>query len=130
MKIPSNNYVIIKNQNVVKSIHGESATPSDLTDSELLNIEKILVEAVGYDYTKDLSKQLFKVNVAQYGRQYIPTLNNNGEKIVWINLFCDNIELIPTDKLIVAMDGGKCYFRITINLNKLSYSGLVFNGFA
>ena len=124
-------YVIIKDEKLIKSIHGENALPSDLNNSELDKIEKILEEAVGYDYTKDLSKQgIFKVNVAEYGRQYIPAINQDGDKIIWINLFCQDFESIPIDSLILVMDGGKCYFRITVNLNTLTYSNLVFNGFA
>ncbi|MFV9482304.1 hypothetical protein ACNI3T_00625 [Christiangramia sp. ASW11-125] len=125
------NYTIIKDKAIVKSIHGEDANPSDLNNFELNEIEKILEKAVGYDYTKDLNKQgLFKVNLNEYGRQYIPSTNRKGEKIVWINLFCDDIKPIPEDRLIIVMDGGKCYFRITVNLNKLTYFNLAFNGFA
>lgn len=131
MRQNDSKYVVIKNERLVKSIHGENALPSDLNNSELDKIEKILEEAVGYDYTRDLWKQgLFKVNVADYGRQYIPAINQEGEKIIWINLFCDCFESIPTDSLILVMDGGKCYFRITVNLNTLTYTNLVFNGFA
>jgi hypothetical protein len=131
MRVPESNYVVIKNETLVKTIHGENAIACDLDNSEIIEIENILEEAVGYDYSKDLSEQgIFKVPVFEYGRQYIPTINNEGEKVVWINLFCDKIEPIPIDKLIIVMDGGRCYFRITVNLNKLTYSNLVFNGFA
>ncbi len=69
------------------------------------------------------------IDLQKYKRQYIVALNNNGEKLVWINCFCEGeIDNITRKYPYVVMDGGKCYFNIMINITKKKYFNLMVNG--
>lgn len=118
---------------------------SDLSQSELIEAEKILIQAVKQN--NELQKQNLKIHNEKYPenkwtetgyelelnklkRQYWPIINKKGEKVVWINFFCSDNEPIPTDNIVIVMDGGNCYFNIKINLTNKTYSELRINGYA
>ncbi|WP_299765279.1 hypothetical protein [uncultured Dokdonia sp.] len=52
-----------------------------------------------------------------YFRQYIPYIDKNGDRIVYINAACYKSEHWKTN-LIIARDGGDCYWQLKINLDK------------
>lgn len=56
-----------------------------------------------------------------YCKQYVGAVNSNGERILWINMFCKKeIEMFKkwkTDILFVA-DGGNCFLQIKFNWEK------------
>ena len=118
---------------------------SDLSQSELIEAEKILKKVV--EKSNETQKRNLKIHNEKYPenkwtetgfeldlnkfqRQYWPVINENGEKIVWINFFCSDNEPISTDNIVMVMDGGNCYFNIKINLTNKTYSELSINGYA
>jgi hypothetical protein len=58
-------------------------------------------------------------------------INQEGEKEIWINFFCNEWESVgwKTD-LMIVLDGGNCYFNLKVNLTNKTYSELIINGYA
>ena len=115
-----------------------------VTQYEMQRIDKLLQDAVavynlemGRKYTKwkkedpAMTSTLanFKIDLRYYKRQYITSINKDGEKEVQINCFC---EYTDDDRwqqgILYINDGGKCYFRVTVNLSKNSFSNFNTNG--
>ncbi|EPR65693.1 hypothetical protein ADICYQ_5328 [Cyclobacterium qasimii M12-11B] len=57
-------------------------------------------------------------------------MNSNGDKIVWVNFFCDHGGLDWTNVIIGADDGGNCYAHITVNLTNGSCNDILVNGYS
>ena len=63
----------------------------------------------------------------KYKHQLIPTQNDAGDKIVWVNSVCSAGREWKRRVLLVA-DGGSCYFNLYINLTKNNYDRFSVNG--
>ncbi|CAG4997364.1 hypothetical protein DYBT9275_01756 [Dyadobacter sp. CECT 9275] len=65
-----------------------------------------------------------------YDRQYVAVINQQKEREVWVNCECRG--KYDTDsykyRLVDADDGGDCYFRVKVNLDKHKYHSLSVNG--
>ena len=80
-----------------------------------------------------------EIGLMNYKRQYLPVLNDNGEKIVWINCFCVSGSNLPhfssnnpdkwNEEIIIVKDGGNCYFSVFLNLTTQRFEKLMVNGF-
>jgi len=63
------------------------------------------------------------IHLTDYKRQYIPSLNDTGQRVVWINCFCEahgedwKKNIVGLD----VMDGGNCFFNLKINLSDLTF---------
>ena len=68
------------------------------------------------------------INLNEYNRQYLPYINNKGEKIVWINCLCGKWSDKELKQLIMVEDGGTCFFNLSINLTTGEISKLDING--
>jgi hypothetical protein len=120
--------------------------PTELTQSELIEIENILKIAVeennerqkinlkkhNEEYPKNKWKETgFEIKLKGKKRQYVPVINEKGEKEVWVNFFCDDWESDNWKKdLMLVHDGGNCYFNLKVNLTNKTYSELGINGYA
>jgi len=73
----------------------------------------------------ELEKKSFK-------RQYLPVINEKGEKEVWINFFCaEHLEGNRwKTKRHRVLDGGNCYYNLKINLVTKEIYALMINGYA
>ena len=64
-------------------------------------------------------KKLFSHKKNRYFRQYLGYIDNKGDKIILINVFCENNyskeDLTRIWKIV--LDGGECYYQIEVNLN-------------
>jgi hypothetical protein len=124
----------------------ENVQSSNLSSTELIKIEKIIDKAL--EENNELQKQKLKTHNANYPskqrtetgyelkvegfkRQYVPVINEKGEKEIWVNFFCNDwrSEKWKTDIMFVH-DGGNCYFNLKVNLATKTYSELHINGYA
>jgi hypothetical protein len=121
----------------------ENNKPSDLTNDDLQRIETILNKSIK-DYNPKqerqfkkinnkhpeykLDKENFIINLTQYRRQYVASLNSKGEKEVWVNCFCEAYEKDWTKDLIIVNDGGNCFSNLKINLSTGKYYEFRVNG--
>lgn len=123
----------------------EKAQPTDLNIVELKLIEKIIIDCVS-EYNPEQRKQFneisnkypnekfklkdFIIELDRYKRQYVPIINNKGEKEVWINCFCDTWDSDWQTEILDVLDGGNCYFQMKINLTEKKYYDFMVNGVA
>lgn len=121
----------------------KDSKPTDLTNDDLLKIEKILNKCIN-DYNPDqerqfkdindkhpeykLDKKNFTIDLTRYKRQYVGVINSKGEKEVWVNCFCNTWNKNWKTNLIMVHDGGNCYFNLKINLTIGQYYELMVNG--
>ncbi|MHC1705014.1 MAG: hypothetical protein AB9846_13980 [Tenuifilaceae bacterium] len=117
--------------------------PAELTNEDFLVIEKLLKKCIDeYNPSKEkefielnsvnpnlnLEKKNFIIDLTRYKRQYIAMVNNIGEKVVWINCFCNTLGNNWKEKLIFVKDGRNCYFNLKINLTREQFYELTVNG--
>lgn len=68
------------------------------------------------------------IHLEKCKRQYLPVLNSEGEKVVWVNCFCDSWDIDWKREILVVLDGGKCYFNLKVNLDRDSCFDMLVNG--
>ena len=122
----------------------KNVKPTKLTQSELIEIEEIL-KTVILENNKEQKIGLiehnkkypeyqqtetgYELKLDGYKRQYVPVINQKGEKEVWINFFCDGFGSGNWKTEIVQVeDGGNCYYNIKINLETKEHYELGING--
>ena len=113
---------------------------SDLTNEDLEKAEELLLSALE-EYKAGQETILTKEALQSYKRQYVSYINNEGQRIIWINGFCRILE-VPTEvrlgeyealpwdwknEIIEVDDGGPCYWRATINMDNKK-GDLMING--
>lgn len=118
---------------------------AELSNDELEQIELLFTMCLQEynskkkkEYIKDnksnpklkLKKSFYLIDYVKYYRQYIPYVNKNGEKEVYINCLCDVDGYDWKTNLISVMDGGKCFFQLKINLKQNKYYSFNVNGYA
>lgn len=103
---------------------------TELTNQELAEVEQLLNKCLApkrLPTREDLESQIM---LSEYRRQYIPYINQKGEKFVWVNCFCaDRLEYWKKT-VVQVMDGGSCFFNVTINLTEKIFDKIRINGVA
>jgi hypothetical protein len=101
----------------------DAAKSFKLSDSELKVVDEVFNICVNQN---NIDTSYF-----HYKRQYVPFLNKDGQKKVWINCFCSDFgnDFTQWKKFIVLVeDGGSCFFSLIINLTDRSFSNFDVNG--
>jgi len=121
----------------------KNAKQTDLSISNLVTIENILFDCIAeYNFKQEqqfneissenpeynLDINHFIIDIEKYNRQYMPVINDKGEKEVWINCFCNSWEKDWRKERIIVKDGGNCYFNLKINLGTKKYYDFMVNG--
>lgn len=123
-----------------------NAKPTELSQAELIEIEKLINLAIKKNNENEASKLInhnknysndkwketgYELKIKRFKRQYVPVINQNGKKEIWINFFCDDWGVADwRSDLIQVLDGGNCYFSLKIDLTNKTYSELSINGYA
>lgn len=107
---------------------------ANLTSSEISDIDLLLKKCVE-DYNsslKDDKKAYFGIDLIKekYKRQYVPVVNERGEKEIWVNCFCRDFDGRWRKDIIHVDDGGNCFFNFKINLTKKKCYEFFVNGLA
>ncbi|SEO96834.1 hypothetical protein SAMN05444671_3853 [Flavobacterium sp. CF108] len=131
-----NRIVIINSSENIKWISKKAYKPWNPNKSELNIIDSVLEKAVIDKRSLFLKQQSLKELKERY-MQYLCYINDDGDKIVYINSFCK----VPTiyhngkeklldwqNEMIDIADGGSCYWNIKINISTQSYFELMING--
>lgn len=145
-------------------------TDQNITEADFLNTEKetILIDTEWNDYNDykqwnpdkndfqilreainkaiqnnefDFLKKPIIKSVKTYYRQYIPYIDENGDRIIQINAFCIIPEVPPNEgknnkwgkmdwknEFVLIFDGGNCYWQMKINIDKKEYFDFRTNG--
>ncbi|WP_245777085.1 hypothetical protein [Sinomicrobium oceani] len=144
-RAPDSTYAIL---NYKKDWHWifKDVQPSTLSETERSATEKIILRAIRENNERQI-KALeghnrkypehprtatgFELQTEGYKRQYVPVINREGQKIVWINFFCNDwIDERWKSDIVDVEDGGNCYFSLKVNLDTGAYSELYINGYA
>ena len=124
----------------------ENVDPKTLSNTELTLIEEIIVKAVSTNNEKQqnrinehnlahpekpITENGYELKLVEFKRQYIPVINTEGEKIIWINFFCHDMDVSNwKSDIIMVRDGGNCYFNLKVNLTKKTFFDFQVNGYA
>lgn len=143
--IPDSTYVILDYKSDWYWVF-KDAKPSTLTENELVEIENIIETAIKENNARQKgnlerhNKEFpdnqwietgFELTTKDFKRQYVPVVNKNGQKVVWINFFCNDWESDSwKSDILIVNDGGNCYFNLKVNLDTKTYSELSINGYA
>ena len=113
-----------------------------LSKREIKNIESILRQCIDKENADELirynaaklkdsnaQKSDYIIALKKYVLQYIVSISPNGEKIIWVNCFCEPMNGWK-DQVIGVHDGGNCFFNVMINLSKKTYYDFRVNGWA
>jgi hypothetical protein len=122
--------VIIKpGEKEFKEIFGDKYSQRTPDDYEI-GIAELQMDELFYNMKRGTVNYLLDRSPGDYNRQFVGALNENGEKIIWINCFCKP-EKENEDwkhKLIIAMGGGTCFFNFKVNVTKNEYYDFKVNG--
>ncbi len=125
--LDTNKIVILPIDTSVYSIPTYVRT-AELTNQELAEVEQLLHLCLAPKklLTKeDLESQII---LSEYRRQYIAYINQKGEKLVWVNCFCEQNFNDWKKAIVRVMDGGRCFFNVKINLTRKTFEDLMING--
>ena len=143
-KVDSVKYVVLSISKLRSKDFFKGRQDAALVRNDFFIINKLVHDAVEsynvkqktvYDsrYKKLLGKNIYKeqffINLPKYRRQYFCSLNNKGEKIVWVNCFCETKDYWKISEVFV-FDGGNCYFHMLINISTGQVSEFGTNGVA
>lgn len=122
-------YAIIPFQQSEGMPFDRTFTATALTESEIYKTDSI-VQACILINQKALPAALknhFAIDFSKYKRQYVTVINSENEKEVWVNCFCQSPSVDWTKEVVLAKDGGNCYFNVIVNLAKTTCRDFVVN---
>jgi hypothetical protein len=96
-----------------------------LSSTKSFNLTNYDIKAIDEVFKICANENNIDTSYFHYKRQYVPFLNKTGQKKVWINCFCSDLndEFTYWKKSIVIVDdGGSCFFNLLIDLNSKAYS--------
>lgn len=123
------------NQYVTWAINRNAATT--LSQKEMIYLDNLVNNAI-YDNQTGKSGGIFKIRNAPYFKQVVPSINANGEKIIYVNGVCvpekpykpydEELLKVWRNHLYIVNDGGSCYWHMLINLTARTYEVPYVNG--
>ena len=121
--VPKNSISIKLRQNDIKVI-------DSLLESAVKNYNSTINLSAAYaEVPKDFRQpKYFLIDVKDYRRQYLAFIDNNNQKFVLVNCFCDQPSPNWKHYMRSVKDGGKCYFNLIINLTTRNYFDFYVNG--
>jgi len=141
-------FVVLDNQNTVNElitrfkILPASATTASLSATELGEVKQLLTKCIT-DYNDQVSAdfkrrgekkkyaEMYQIrSLSKYKVQFVPFINEKGEKEVWINGFCSDFTTDWKTEIVHVLDGGNCYFTVRLNMSNNKCVAVGTNGHA
>ena len=112
-------------------LNKQSARPATLSNEEFEQMKSVLQKSITRHNLKNQGNNNFQIS-GHYGVQYLPYIDKEGKKQIWINGFCVNDELYqkPKTEIIEAFDGGSCFFNALIRSGTKKSVPISIHGFA
>lgn len=142
-------FVILNKQSTLNSLKStykilpEGVTATELSTDELNSIKEMVKECIEnynsqiLESSKKLRERKKYVKMYQimkldnYKIQYVPYLNEKGEKEIWINGFCNGFDVdYWRNNIVYVFDGGNCFFTLRLNISTGECLKIGINGYA
>ncbi|MGC4103784.1 hypothetical protein [Ferruginibacter sp.] len=127
------NIIAILPADKVRSYIFHGNKPMELTNNDLAAIEHLLTDRIKkHNARQDTTKEFSEfIDLKKYKRQYVPYIDSNGERKVYINCFCiDDFGFnYWKTQLVEVDDGGSCFFQVVINLTRQKDEWFTINGY-
>lgn len=125
-------YIFSENHFVLKSITDQKDRFSP-TDEHILLAESIVESRIKETNTLNNQKNgcpIIHKNLNKYVRQYVGFINDNGDKIIWINFLWQKGMLQEELKkdIISISDGCSYYWNIEVNIDSHNLTNMQVNG--
>ncbi|MBS1792484.1 MAG: hypothetical protein JSS81_01450 [Acidobacteria bacterium] len=106
----------------------KNARPATLSEPEITRVRDFVERAVSDHNSRSVNEFKRIGDLENYKFQLIPATDENGEKWVWVNAFCDDFKKDWKKQLVLVDDGGNCFFQFYINLKRNSFERFTVNG--
>jgi hypothetical protein len=118
----------MKENGIIDELIFKDKQKAYLDDSEIQLLTKILNASVDTYNSRPTSSD--KINIKEYNFYFIPTLDENNNKWIFIYAYCfsEGTEWYTYGELLHMADGGVCRFRTVINLTKNIEGWIIPNG--
>jgi hypothetical protein len=145
--IDTNRYVSFQyNPDKYYDLTFQDVKPATLTQDEINTIFNISEKSIGEYMSQPehiqkykeqgVKEEVYTIPFSDYRFQLVPVINEQGEKVVWVNAICnysvEDMAKSGTDwraDVISTSGGGPCYFNLYINLTTMKVDSLVVNEF-
>jgi hypothetical protein len=141
-------FVVLQDQKTVDELISifkilpESTMTTTLSTTELDAATRLLTKCIT-DYNDQIREGFKKrgekkryarmyqvMTLSKYKVQFVPYLNEKGEKEIWINGFCSDYDIDWKTEIVHVFDGGNCYFTVRLNLTDNKCIAVGTNGYA
>jgi hypothetical protein len=141
-------FVVLQDQKTVDELISifkilpESTMTTTLSTTELDAATRLLTKCIT-DYNDQIREGFKKrgekkryarmyqvMTLSKYKVQFVPYLNEKGEKEIWINGFCSDYDINWKTEIVHVFDGGNCYFTVRLNLTNNKCIAVGTNGYA
>jgi hypothetical protein len=110
------------------SILGINAKSATLSNEDVVKIESLIKEKALIYNKMHTYKPITEPE--KYYKQFIAVIDSKGDKIVWVECFCEAFGNDWKKELQDVDDGGSCFFRLKINLTTNKVIAFSTNGIA
>jgi hypothetical protein len=117
MRFDTSRYAIISDDSLIQVNYSEI----QLIYSVLLR----LVDSISLKRSRQAP-----LDIRRYKFQIKILTSKVGQKLFWVNSFCDNYNLNWRNEIYSVKDGGPCYFNAKIDITTMNYFDLSINGSA
>jgi hypothetical protein len=124
------NQAIINAWDKMEWVFGKNYQKWTPFETDIENAEKLINQCFN-DQKRGTVNRLLNRKPEDYLMQFVGAINENGEKIIWVNCLCKKeIDVFKDWKtnIRIVSDGGNCFFNVKINVNKNTYYDLMVNG--
>lgn len=101
----------------------QSWTPSE---SDVRSSEKELPSFLSRSALQSPDALVISKSLSSYKRQYAGIVAN-GQKEIFINLFCNAFGTDWTKEPVIVLDGGSCFFQVRFSMKTRSFDNLQIN---
>jgi hypothetical protein len=111
----------------------KNCTQVNVSSDEVFVAETLLQKFIS-EYNKEQTRQynsftpeqqkghiLFLLDLKSFRRQYVPVINQSGEKEIWVNCFCNSLDKDWKKEVIKSSGERMCNFKIMLNLTLNKY---------
>lgn len=117
-------------KNCPEFLQSVASSSAVLGTEEFEQMRASLEKSIRRYNSKSQHKPGFLITQQKYGVQYVPYIDKKGEKLIWINAFCDGMGATPESEIVDVFDSGSCFFNTIICCGRTKATSILIHGFA